>query len=77
MKGKRVVILTSCRESIMGDLHKSHKGINKAMSLAMTYVYWPSMEADVTDYIERCLTCINSSHLPVETMHPHEVPPGP
>ena len=35
------------------------------------------MEADVTDYIKRCLTCINSSHLPLETLHPHEVPPGP
>ena len=40
-------------------------------------VYWPGMEADVTDYIKRCLMCIDSSNLPVETLHPHEVPPGP
>ena len=33
-------------------------GINKAMDLARTCVYWPGMEADVTDYIKRCLTCI-------------------
>ena len=77
MKGERVVILTSCRDSIMEYLHKSHEGNNKAMSLARTCVYWPGMEADITDYIKRCLTCINSSHLPVETLHPHEVPPGP
>ena len=77
MKGKRVVIPTSCRDTIMEDLHKSHKGINKAMSLARTCVYWPSMEADITDYIQRCLTCIDNSNLPVETLHPHEVPPGP
>ena len=64
----------SCRDSIMEDLHKSHEGINKAMSLARTCVYWPGMEADVTDYIKRCLTCINSSNLPIETLHPHEVP---
>ena len=25
----------------------------------------------------RCLTCIESSNLPVEMLHPHEVPPGP
>ena len=31
----------------------------------------------VTDYIKRCLTCIECSNLPVETLHPHEVPPGP
>ena len=61
----------------MVDLHGSHAGINKAMDLARTCVYWPGMEADVTDYIKRCLTCIKSSNLPVEMLHPHEVPPGP
>ena len=40
-------------------------------------VYWPGMEDDVTDYIKRCLIWINSSNLPIETLHPHEVPPGP
>ena len=77
MKGERVVIPTSCRDSIMEDLHKSHEGINRAMSLARTCVYWPIVEANVTDYIKRCLTCIDSSNLPVETLHPHKVPFGP
>ena len=77
MKGKIVVILTLCRDSIMEDLHKNHEGINKAISLARTCVYWPGMEADITDYIKRCLMCIDSSNLPVETLHPNEVPPGP
>ena len=61
----------------MEDLHQSHTGINKTMSLARTCMYWPGMEADVTDYIKRCLTCIDSSNIPVETLHPHEIPPGP
>ena len=61
----------------MADLHGSHDSINKALDLARTCVYWPSMEADITDYIKRCLTCIKSSNLPVETLQPHEVPPGP
>ena len=61
----------------MADLHGSHAGINKAMDLARTCIYWPSMEADVTDYIKPCLTCIECSNLPVKTLKPHEVPPGP
>ena len=44
MKEECVVIPPSCRDSIMGDLHKSHAGINKAMSLARTCAYWPGME---------------------------------
>ena len=51
----------------MDDLHKSHAGINKALALARMCVYWPGME-DVTDY-KRCLTCIECSNLPVETLH--------
>ena len=47
------------------------------MDLARTCVYWPGMEADVTNYIKRCPTCIKSSNLPVEMLHPHEVPSGP
>ena len=76
-KGEQVVIPPSCRDSITADLHGSHTGINKAMDLARTCVYWPGMEADVTNYIKRCLTCIESRNLPVEILQPHEVPPRP
>ena len=61
----------------MADLHGSHAGINKAMDLARMCVYWPGMEADVTDYIKQCLTCIECSNLPIKTLQPHEVPPRP
>ena len=61
----------------MADLHGSHAGINKAMDLARTCVYWPSMEADMTDYIKWCLTCIKCSNLPVKMLKPHEVPRRP
>ena len=65
--------------AIMDYLHKSHAGINKALALARMCVYWPGMEADLTatDYIKRCLMCIECSNLPIETLHPQEVPPGP
>ena len=76
-KGEQVVIPPSCRDNIMADLHGSHAGINKAMDLARTCIYWPGMEADVTDYIKQCLTCIEYSNLPVETLQPHKVPPRP
>ena len=49
----------------------------KAMDLARTCVYWLGMEAGITDYIKRCLTCIECSTLPVESLHPHEVPSRP
>ena len=51
-KGEQVVIPPSCRDNIMADLHGSHASINKAMDLARTCVYWPGMEAGITDYIK-------------------------
>ena len=77
MKGERIVIQTIFRDSILADLHKSHEGTNRSLSLARTCVYWPGMEADVMDYIKWCVTCINNAKMPVETLHPHEVPAGP
>ena len=66
-----------CRDSILADLHKSHEGVNWSLSLARTCMYWPGMEADVTDYIKWCITCINNSKMPVEMLHPHKVPTRP
>ena len=77
MKGERIVIPTSCRDSILADLHKSHEGANRTLSLAKTCMYWPGMEADVMDYIKQCVTCIDNTKMPVETLHPHEVPARP
>ena len=77
MRGEWVIIPPACRDAIMDDLHKSHAGINKALALARMCVYWLGMEADVRDYIKRCLSYLENSNLPVETLHPHEVPPGP
>ena len=77
MKGERIIIPTNCRDSILADLHKSHEGASRSLSLARTCVYWPGMEADVMDYIKQCVTCIDNAKMPVETLHPHEVPTGP
>ena len=77
-KGEWVVIPPSCRDKHHGrPPGKPCIGINKAMDLARTCIYWPGMEADMTDYIKQCLTYIECSNLPVEMLQPHEVPPGP
>ena len=76
MKAEWVIIPPSCR-LYHGWSPQSHAGINKALALVRMCVYWPGMEADVMDYIKRCLMSIESSNPPVETLHPHEVPPWP
>ena len=77
MKGERIIIPTTCRDSILANLHRSHEGVNQSLSLARTCMYWPGMEADVMDYIKWCVMCIDNSKMPVEMLHPHEVPARP
>ena len=74
MKGEWVVIPLSCRDSIMDNLHKSHAGINKSLSLARMYVYWPGWK-QMWHTISR--DAWHVWYLPVETLHPHEIPHGP
>ena len=34
MKDERIIIPTSCRDSILANLHRSHEGVNRSLSLA-------------------------------------------
>ena len=74
MKGEGIIIPTTCRDSILADLHKSHKWANGSLSLVRTCLYWPGMEVDMVDYIKWCVTCIDNAKMPVEMLHPQEVP---
>ncbi len=45
----------------MSALHDSpfagHVGINKTKHLVSRYYWWPSMDADVTQYVQQCHSC--------------------
>ena len=77
MNGERIIIPTSCRDSILANLHKSHEGTNQSLSLPKMCVYWLGIEVDVMDYIKWFVTCIDNAKMPVETLHPYEVPARP
>ena len=34
-----------------------HPGINRMKSLMRSYVYWPKMDNNITDMIEKCKGC--------------------
>ena len=40
-------------------------------------MFWPGMEADITDYTRRCQVCIKRSRPAREPLQPHEIPDGP
>ena len=47
------VLLHDCHDSLLGG----HLGVDKTLSLAQRYYYWPKMEQDVRQYVETCRLC--------------------
>ena len=52
---ERVVIPKKLQKRILRDFHTGHPGINRMKSLMRSYVYWPKMDNDITDMIEKCI----------------------
>lgn len=58
MWGYRVVIPKSLQEAILNDLHISHMGIVKMISVARSYVYWYLIDADIERLVNSCSSCL-------------------
>ena len=54
---ERVVIPKKLQNRILRDFHTGHPGINRMKSLMRSSVYWPKMDNDIRDMIEKCKGC--------------------
>ncbi|XP_060545570.1 uncharacterized protein K02A2.6-like [Pantherophis guttatus] len=76
--GDRVVIPLRLREKVLTLLHEGHPGIVRMKGLARSYVWWPSMDTDITEWVERCQPCQESrSDPPMAPVREWERPQGP
>ena len=74
LKGPGIVILSCLREEYLGKLHYGHLSARKIQENARQHLYWPGLDADVTDYVRRCQECIKKAHPPKEPLQAHDVP---
>ena len=77
LKGLSLVIPAVLRESYLHHLHEGHLSVGKVKSNAKQHIFWPGMEADITDYMRQCQVCIKRSRPAREPLQPHEIPDGP
>ena len=61
---ERVAIPKKLQNRILRDFHTGHPGINRMKSLMGSYVYWPKMDNDITDMIEKCKGCALAAKAP-------------
>ena len=78
MKGDRTVILTSNRHRTLENPHVGHQGITAMQSNAKVTVYWPRIDEDIEDLMNRCSSCLlNCQNKAHKSMMGHRIPGGP
>ena len=55
--GSRVVVPTKLRDRVLEMLHEGHMGESHVKSFARMYVWWPNVDADISQMVSGCITC--------------------
>ncbi|XP_041460922.1 uncharacterized protein K02A2.6-like [Lytechinus variegatus] len=77
-RGERVVIPKSMRQGMIERLHASHLGESGCLKRARECLYWPNMNSEVKNYIQRCDVCrAMGTRQQKEPLKQHEIPERP
>ena len=77
LKGPHIVIPSCLHEEYLERMHYGHLSASKIQDNARQHLYWPGLDADITDYMRRCQECIKKAHPPKEPLQAHDVPSQP
>ena len=62
----------------LADLHGAHQGINRMQAQVREAVYWPGIDADITDHVHWCPICTkHKASPPAWPIPPSDIPDGP
>ncbi|XP_055906626.1 uncharacterized protein K02A2.6-like [Eupeodes corollae] len=68
MFGQRVVVPKLYRRRVLKQFHRGHQGIERTKSIARSFVYWPSIDADIKILIQNCKNCASAAKMPTKTL---------
>ncbi|XP_018403549.1 PREDICTED: uncharacterized protein K02A2.6-like [Cyphomyrmex costatus] len=69
MWGTQVVVPEALRQQILEQLHETHSGVGRMMSLASNHVWWPGIHRDIRLFVKSCTSCA-VSHDNAAPLHP-------
>ena len=76
LKGERIIIPKSMQVEMINKIHNtSHLGVQKCLRRARDIVFWPGMNGQIKESVEKCAVCneFRNSQAKIP-MKPHEVP---
>ncbi|XP_065091133.1 uncharacterized protein K02A2.6-like [Ochlerotatus camptorhynchus] len=62
--GERLVIPSPLHKRCLEELHRGHRGIERMKAISRSYVYWPSLNSEIADYVKACLPCALTAKSP-------------
>ena len=72
-KGSKIVIPTNIGKLILEKMYQGHLGMEKCKKREV--VYWPRINADITELVSQCRTCLKyKPQHQAEPLIPHESP---
>lgn len=74
-KGTKIMIPLSLGRELLLKVHDGHMGIEKCRRRARDVMYWPGINAEITEMVQNCDACLK--HQPsqqAEPLQPHEIP---
>nr|VZI22469.1 unnamed protein product [Spirometra erinaceieuropaei] len=61
----RVVIPSSLRPAVLHQFHAAHPGTSQMKSIARSFAYWPGIDSDIDDLIQRCSRYQQTAKMPL------------
>ena len=78
MWGMKVIVPNKLQGRVLEELHTGHMGIVKMKSLARTHVWWPSIDKQIEEMVQKCEPCQSLRNKPPPaTLHPWTWPTRP
>ena len=73
-----MIIPTALHKVMKEKLHHGHIGIQRTRDCARQVMFWPALDAEITDMISKCSACIeNQAYQQKERLIFHEIPTEP
>lgn len=77
LRGTRLVIPSSLRNSVLGNIHEGHQGVVKCRERARQAVWWPGLSNQISELVLNCRACIKERANVKEPLMPSKLPDRP
>ena len=74
MRGSRIIIPPTLRETMLEKLHSSHQGITKCRERARESVWWPGLSKQLEDRVHKCPECVKAQTQRAQPLKPTPLP---